>query len=130
MKPIDNGAYTFADPIPVDEKFIIADCNETNMRIVFLPEQASIVRFNNNVVIIDVSAYIVCKSNKDLFNRIAFSCPEINYIHPTNQAFTITLSHEEWSKKGIVWLNTNDVELSTTEMQRTRTKITFTVTSL
>ena len=118
MKPIDNGAYTFADPIPVDEKFIIADCNETNMRIVFLPEQASIVRFNNNVVIIDVSAYIVCKSNKDLFNRIAFSCPEINYIHPTNQAFTITLSHEEWSKKGIVWLNTNDVELSTTEMQR------------
>ena len=53
MKPIDNGAYTFADPIPVDEKFIIADCNETNMRIVFLPEQASIVRFNNNVVIID-----------------------------------------------------------------------------
>ena len=118
MKLIENGAYTFADPIPVDEKFIVADCNETNMRIVFLPEQASNLRFNNNVVIIDVSAYIVCKSNKDLFNRISFSCPEINYIHPTNQAFTIAISHEEWSKKGIVWLNTNDVELSTTETQK------------
>lgn len=118
MKSIDKGVYTFADPIPVDEKFIVADCNETNMRIVFLPELASNLRFNNNVVIIDVSAYIVCKSNKDLFNRVAFSCPEINYIHPTNQAFTIALSHEEWSKNGVVWLNTNDVELSTTEMQK------------
>lgn len=118
MKSIDKGVYTFADPIPVDEKYIVADCNETNMRIVFLPELASNLRFNNNVVIIDVLAYIVCKSNKDLFNRVAFSCPEINYIHPTNQAFTIALSHEEWSKKGIAWLNTNDVELSTTEMQK------------
>lgn len=118
MKSIGKGEYTFADPIPVDEKFIVAYCNETNMKIVFLPELASNLRFNNNVVIIDVSAYIVCKSNKDLVNRVAFSCPEINYIHPTNQAFTIALSHEEWSKKGIVWLNTNDVELSTTETQK------------
>ena len=31
MTSIGNGAYTFADPIPVDEKFIIADCNETNL---------------------------------------------------------------------------------------------------
>jgi hypothetical protein len=35
MKPLDNGSYIFADPIPVGEDCIVGRCNETNNKIVF-----------------------------------------------------------------------------------------------
>ena len=52
MKSIGNGAYTFADPIPVDERYLTAHCNETNQRIIFLPAQGSTLSINNTVVTI------------------------------------------------------------------------------
>ena len=41
MKPLGGGAYTFADPMPVDAGYLIAFCNETNQKIVFIPMQGS-----------------------------------------------------------------------------------------
>lgn len=41
MKQIGNGVYTLADPIPIEEAFLVGYCNETKHRIVFIPEQGS-----------------------------------------------------------------------------------------
>jgi predicted nucleic-acid-binding Zn-ribbon protein len=116
MTSIGNGAYTFADPIPVDEKFIIADCNETNAKIIFLTKEGSYLGFRNSVIIIRVFAIVICKYNRDSFDRVTFSCPEINYIHPTNQAFSFSVT-EELSSKGKVELNTREFSDTTTEKQ-------------
>ena len=117
LKPIRTGVYTFADPTPVDEKFIIANCNETNRKVIFLPKQGCYLRFTNSVVIIDIKAIIVCKTNKQLINCIAFSCPEINYIYPTNQAFALNLYSDEFTEKGTLMLSTQSFESTTTEKQ-------------
>ena len=117
LKPIRTGVYTFADPTPVDEKFIIANCNETNRKVIFLPKQGCYLRFTNSVVIIDIKAIIVCKTNKQLINCIAFSCPEINYIYPTNQAFALNLYSDEFTEKGTLMLSTQSCESTTTEKQ-------------
>ena len=117
MKSIGNGAYTFADPMPVDERYLISHCNETNQRIVFLPAQGSTLSFNNTVVIIEIESFIVCKSNDDKFNRVTFSCPEMNYIHPINKAFTIKIPNE-FAKEGVAYFNTQNFDLTTTDKQK------------
>ena len=117
MKSIGNGAYTFADPMPVDERYLTSHCNETNQRIVFLPAQGSTLSFNNTVVIIEIESFIVCKSNDDKFNRVTFSCPEMNYIHPINKAFTIKIPNE-FAKEGVAYFNTQNFDLTTTDKQK------------
>lgn len=117
MKSIGNGAYTFADPMPVDERYLTSHCNETNQRIVFLPAQGSTLSFNNTVVIIEIESFIVCKSNDDKFNRVTFSCPEMNYIHPINKAFT-TIIPNEFAKEGVAYFNTQNFDLTTTDKQK------------
>lgn len=117
MKSIGNGAYTFADPMPVDERYFTSHCNETNQRIVFLPAQGSTLSFNNTVVIIEIESFIVCKSNDDKFNRVTFSCPEMNYIHPINKAFTIKIPNE-FAKEGVAYFNTQNFDLTTTDKQK------------
>lgn len=116
MKPIGNGAYTSADPMPVDEKYIIAKCNETNRRIIFLPKEGSFLHFHNSVVIVDIAAFVVCRYDRDSFDRVTFSCPEINHIHPTNQAFSFSLT-EDFSSKGTVEINTRGFNDTTTDKQ-------------
>ncbi len=117
MKSIGNGAYTFADPMPVDERYLTSHCNETNQRIVFLPAQGSTLSFNNTVVIIEIESFIVCKSNDDKFNRVTISCPEMNYIHPINKAFTIKIPNE-FAKEGVAYFNTQNFDLTTTDKQK------------
>lgn len=116
MKSIGYSAYTNADPIPVDEKYIIAKCNETNRRLIFLPKEGSYLSFYNSVVIIDIISFVVCRYDKDLFDRVTFSCPEINHIHPTNQAFSFSLT-EDFSSKGTVEINTHGFGDTTTDRQ-------------
>lgn len=117
MTSIGDGAYTFADPIPVDERYLIAYCNETNQRIVFLPIQGSTLSFNNAVVIIEIEAFVVCKSSYENIDRVTFYSPEINYIHPINKAFTIKFPNE-YAKEGVAYLNTQNFDLTTTDKQK------------
>ena len=117
MKSIGNGAYTFADPMPVDERYLTAHCNETNQRIVFLPKQGSTLGFNNTVVIIEIKSFVVCETNDNNFNRVTFSCPEMNYIHPINKAFTIKIPNE-FAKEGVAYFNTQNFDLTTTDKQK------------
>ena len=117
MTSIGKGAYTFADPIPVNERYIIAYCNETNQRIVFLPVQGSYLCFNNTVVVIEIESFVVCKSNYEKIDRVTFYSPEINYIHPINKAFTISFPNE-CAKEGVAYLNLQNFDLTTTDKQK------------
>lgn len=120
MKEIRPGVFTFADPIPVDEPFLIGDCNETKQKIIFLPKQGTALGLYNSVVIIHLAAYVICKYDRDLIDRVSICCPEINYIHPVNQAITLTLPADEFQNKGVVTVSTQDFDMTTTEKQAFR----------
>ena len=116
-EPLGNGVYTWGDPMPVGVDFIIGECNETRHRIIFLPKQGATLGLYNSVVLIPLAAYIICKYDRDSIDRISFSCPEINYIHPVNQAIVLTLPTDEFQNKGIVTVSTQDFDITTTEKQ-------------
>ncbi|MCR4755743.1 MAG: hypothetical protein K5868_09485 [Lachnospiraceae bacterium] len=120
-KPLGNGAFTLGNPVPVGVDFLIGECNETRRHIVFLPKQGAFLSIYNSVVRIPLAAYAICKYDRDSIDRVSFSCPEINHIHPVNQAITLTLPEEEFQDKGIVSVSTQEFDRTTTEMQ------TFTV---
>ncbi len=116
-KPLGNGVYTWDDPIPVEVDFMIGECNETRHRIIFLPKQGATLDLYNSMVLIPLAAYVICKYNRDSIDRVSFSCPEINYIHPVNQAIVLTLPTDEFQNKGIVTVSTQDFDTTTTEKQ-------------
>lgn len=116
-KSLGNGMYTFGDPIPVGVDFLIGQCNETRHRMIFLPKQGSTLGLYNTVVRIPLAAYIICKYDRDSIDRISFSCPEINYIHPVNQAITITLPADRFQNNGVITVSTQDFDITTTEKQ-------------
>ena len=113
-KAIGNGAYTFADPIPVGVDFLIGNCNETQHRIIFIPKQGSKLSFYNLVLFVSLKSYVICKYDRDFIDRITISCPEINYIFPINEAL---LLEDENDDKGIVHLSTKSFDDTTTEKQ-------------
>lgn len=116
-KPLGNGVYTWGDPIPVGVDFLIGECNETRHRIIFLPKQGATLGLYNSVVRIPLAAYVICKYDRDSIDRVSFSCPEINYIHPVNQAITPQLPVDEFQNNGVVTVSTQDFDLTTTEKQ-------------
>lgn len=117
MKPLANGAYTFADPIPVDENALSGMCNETNSRIVFLPKQGSYLSIQNSVVCIELLGFVICKKNRDFIDKVTFSCPELNYIHPINQAFSLSFFPESVKNTGEFSLKTQNFSVTSTETQ-------------
>lgn len=116
MKEIVPGTFVPADPIILEELFLIGECNETKRKIIFIPKQGSSLGLYNTVVRISLSAYIICTSDRDTISTMTFACPEINYIHPANQS--ITLTFEETQNNGIVSVSTPDHETTTTERQQ------------
>lgn len=116
-RSLGNGVYTWGGPLSVGANFLIGECNETRHRIVFLPKQGATIGLYNSIVRIPLAAYIVCKYNRDSIDRVSFSCHEINYIHPVNQAITLTLPVEEFQDKGVVTVSTQDFDRTTTEKQ-------------
>ena len=117
MKETTPGSYVFADPILVEEPYLIGKCNETNHNIIFIPKTGSTLGLYNSVVRISLAAYVICKYDRDNVDRISFSCPEINYIHPVNQALSLSLSADDFQEKGIVSISTQDYDSTTTEEQ-------------
>ena len=121
MKEIGNGVYTNGDPLLVEEESIIATCNETNGSIIFLPRLGSVISSTRTLLVdkppvlkISLSAYIMCRFDRDAISRISFIGPEINYIHPVNQAFS-WIFDEESNKQGIIKIETRDFSSTTTE---------------
>lgn len=116
-KPLGNGAYTWGNPIPVGVRYLVGKCNETRNRMVFLPTTNATLEFHNSGIRIPLVAYVICKYDRNLIDRVSFSCPEINYIHPINQAITLTLSPGVFHNKGIVTVSTKDSDVTTTDKQ-------------
>ena len=118
MKPLGNGKYVFADPMQVGVEWLEGECNETKSKIVFLPKQGSYVGIHNSIVRIELRGYILCKYERDTIDKISFTCPEINYIHPVNHAFSYSFNDESFAENGIVTLTTQDFDATTTERQK------------
>lgn len=120
-KPVVKGVYTKADPMPVEEKYLIGVCNETGQKIAFIPKPGTYLQLSFSitrdytVVRIQLAAYAIYKLNRNVIDRISFTCPEINYIHPVNQAVSLMDTTEP--EKGIIKLSTQDYDATTTETQ-------------
>ena len=98
----------------VNEDYIEGECYETNSRIVFLPVKNSLVDSINSSLIIKIFAYILFNHRPAEFSRIAFSCPEINHIHPITQA----IRHESIMEDDVVFsVRTMPNEKTCTERQ-------------
>ena len=118
MTQIEKGVYIPKIPI-MEEKYLLGTCNESNQKIIFFVRKGSYMGGCNAVLTIEVTAYIICKSNRSAIDRICFTNPEIDAIHPVNKSFVFSLGTdlENFNQSGVVSLTTNDFESTTTETQ-------------
>lgn len=123
--PIANGAYVPNIPI-MEEDHLCGICNEINQKIVFLVRNGSYLTPRGNsllgdnyVLVTNVIAYILCKYDRKLIDRISFTNPEIDAIHPLRKAFSISFGDgiEEFNKNGIVSVTAKDFASTTTQLQ-------------
>lgn len=117
MKPLGKGAYTIGNPLYMEEPYLIGRCNETAKAMIFLTKQGNYIGNNNEVLFVKISAYIICKYDTNAIDRVSFSSPEINCIHPINQAFSYHANLETFSDDGIITITTKDFDATTTTMQ-------------
>lgn len=94
-------------------------CNGSGEKMVFLFSFGSFFGGCSSALTIDVIAYIICKRNFPLIDRISFTSPEIDAIHPTNKAFSISLDGglKAFRQSGILSITTKDFDSTTTESQ-------------
>lgn len=118
MTPIGNGTYTFENSLRMDEPFLIGRCNENGNKMVFLTQMGGTIDSYNSVLLVKVVAYIVCKNDRELIDRISFSSAEIDCIHPVNQAFKCTMDNDEFSNKGVFSITTLGFDSTTTDKQK------------
>ena len=117
MKEFAQGAYTWGEPPRMNQDVIIGRCNETNQKIIFLPKKGSYIAHQNSVLLIDLVAYIICKYEREKIDRISFTGPEINVIHPTSQAIEYTLDPDTFMNSGTFEVKTRDFDCTTTQKQ-------------
>ncbi|MCI1654226.1 MAG: hypothetical protein LKI32_04560 [Lachnospiraceae bacterium] len=115
-KEISPGVYTFVDLPVMEEAYLTGRCNEDGRKIIFITQQGASIRRYNSVLVIAFVGYIICRYDRDAIDRINFCGPEINCIHPIGQAFSFAYK-EEWFKKGILNIQTNSFEDTTTKEQ-------------
>lgn len=117
MKEIAKGTYTQDEPPRMEEDILVGNCNESSKQIIFLPKKGAYISKQNSVLFIDLKAYIICKYVRDSIDRISFNAPEINCIHPTNQAIECTLDIEAFMNSGTFSVTARDFECTTTKRQ-------------
>ena len=101
----------------IDADYLVGSCNETHHRIIFFPRKTYHIGFNNSVLIISVSSFIVFNYERETIDRLSFSCQELNYIHATKQAFEMSQNIQQFIDDGIVTVNTTNYDKTTTEEQ-------------
>ncbi len=112
MKPLGNDAYTFGDPVYIEDDYLIGKCNESYQKIIFLPKHTNVDSYNS-VLIIQIEAYIIQKHERDWIDRLGFMSQELDCIYPTSQA----LESPEWTEDGAVSIKTKDFENTTSHKQ-------------
>ena len=116
MTQISPGVYTASEPVPIEEVFLVGSCNETGTKIIFFPERWSYLSYYHFSLCIPLSAFILCKYDRDLIDRITFTGPEINHIHPVKSGVRLKIT-ADYHENGIVTVSTEDFEATTTEKQ-------------
>lgn len=117
MTPIAKGVYTQCVSLIMENSYLIGQCNENGHKIIFLTRKGSSIGSRNAVLIVSIYAYIDCTLNRDSIDRISFSSPEINCIHPVNQAFSYSFDMNNFNNDGVLTLTTADFQSTTTEKQ-------------
>lgn len=116
MRKLSDGAYTFGDPLPVGEDYLVGDCNETRQKMVFLPRQGGHLGINNSTVNIQLMAYISYSCFAEGIDKVSFFCPELNYIFPINHAYSVEVPEGDGSS-GVVGVKTLQYSATTTGRQ-------------
>ena len=115
MKKIgDSPAYTMASPI-MEESYLVGECNETGQTIIFLTKQGAHIGSYNEVLFVEIAAYILCKTGAQPISKIAFTCSELDCIHPVTQGFSCTFNHEQFHSHGVLSVQTENFDATTTE---------------
>lgn len=115
MKKIGNGpAYTMASPT-MDEPYLVGKCNESGKAMVFITKQGANIGSYNEVLFVDIAAYVVCKLDNHPVSKMSFTCPELDCIHPVTQGFSCTIDYEQFNSNGILSVQTEDFNETTTE---------------
>ena len=70
MKEIRHSVYTMASP-SMDEPYLIGKCNETGQAIVFLTKQGTYIGSYNEVLLVEIAAYILCKTDTQPISKMA-----------------------------------------------------------
>ena len=112
MKPLGNGAYTFGDPVYMEDDYLIGKCNENYQKIIFLPKRTNIGSYNS-VLTVQIEAYIIQKYERDWIDRLGFISKELDCIYPTSQALEVP----EWTEDGVVSIKTKDFDNTTSHKQ-------------
>lgn len=115
MTPIGKGVYTFGNPIKMEVPYLIGECNENGKKMVFLTQEGSNIGSSNSVLFVEILAFIICKYDRELIDRISFSSDEIDCIHPVTNAFQYTMENEGFSNKGVFSVTALDYDSTTTE---------------
>lgn len=113
LQPIRSGVYTLGSPLIMEDSYLIGRCNEKGQTLIFLPQVGSHISSQNSILYIELRAYIVCDEPRDSISRLSFTCPEIDYIHPVNQAFSYSIDPE--MKDGVLEIKTKNFTSTTTE---------------
>lgn len=117
MTPMGNGIYTMGNQLQMDEPFLIGQCNENGHKIIFITQLGAHIGSSNSILFVDIIAFIECKTNGDNFDKVSFSSPEIDCIHPVNQAFKYSFNRETVQNDGIFSVTTLDLDSTTTKKQ-------------
>lgn len=117
LREIKKGIYTLGNQPRMEEDVLIGSCYENGKPIIFLPQKNAYISIQNLVLLVDLKAYIICTGNQNSFSRISFTGPEINCIHPTNQAIECSFDAETFVNSGTFSVAAKDFERTTTQRQ-------------
>ncbi len=117
-KEIAPGVYTSGDPLRMKESVLVGRCRENNKYIFFLVRKNAQLGCQNDVLIVPLIAHFMCHNSKPFISRICFYGPELNHIHPVNQALCYTLDADHFFNDGTFSLATRSHEFTTTSKQQ------------
>lgn len=116
MKEIKPGMYANGDPLEMEERYLIGRCNEDGRKVIFFTNYGAGIDSFNTVLIVDITAYILCRFDRDVIDRISFESPELNYIFPANMALEYSIGGLE--NDGAVGVTASNGTLRTIDKER------------
>lgn len=108
--------YTKRESHVFEESFLEGVCNENGSHYVFLIHAGTMFGYSNYILSINVFGYIQSYYPVENISKISFVGPEINHIHPVNNAIGC-IDIEEMSDNGVFTLKIADFDSTTTNKQ-------------